>query len=277
MRNLVLIIFISMFLNSCSKKGSEDFIGTTVMICSDKKNKEICDLTHDGAMCSIQRSSSITSLVIQKRNKSVENGYAALKALDDYKVCLEIAVLAKSVKRKSDEVSRFYSIANIGDYQNKIVKETKGVRPEINLWLYRKTSNNDYWESMVNGVTMTENVHKDVYFAMLAEASTRSMGEAKEIADLQLNRTIFLNELSPEIFEFYIRYYLKNENNFKAAVWYGLYAEYIDNDPGINTQYFKLHKRMKDSNLDDAQKLVDSIIFDTDWIGVKVKDFEEQL
>ena len=60
-------------------------------------------------------------------------------------------------------------------------------------------------------------------------------------------------------------------------MWYAVDAEYIDNEPAIDTQYFKLHKRMKDSNLDDAQKLVDSIIFDTDWIGVKVKDFEEQL
>lgn len=275
MRN-VLLIFI-FFFNSCSKEGSENVIGSTVMLCSDKKNKDICDLTHDGALCSIQRSGSITSLVIQSRKKSVKNGYAALTELDNYKACLENSVLAQSVRQKSDEVSRFFAIANISDYQKKIVTETKGIRPEINLWLYKNTGNNDHWESMINGVEMTENVHNDVYFAILAEASTRSMYEAKEIADLQLDRTEFLNELSPEIFEFYVRYYLKNGHDFKAAVWHGLYAEYVNNHPGINNQYFKRHEKMNNITLDDAQKLVDDIIFDTNWLGVRIKDFEEQL
>jgi hypothetical protein len=265
------------FLSACSKEGSKDVIGSTVMICSDKKNQEICDLAHDGALCSIQRSGSITSLVIQSRNKTVKNGYAALTELDSYKACLENSILAKSVRRKSDEVSRFFAIANIDDYQNKIVNETKGIKPEINLWLYKKTGNDDYWKSMVNGVSMTEDIHPDVYFAILSKASARSMDEAKEIADLQLSRTEYLNELNPEIFEFYIRYYLKSEDNFRAAVWYGLFAEYVNMNPGINTQYFKRHEDMKNSKLDDAQDLVDSIIFDTNWMGVKVKDFEKLL
>jgi hypothetical protein len=273
----IIFIFISVFLSSCSKDGNKDVIGSTVMICSDKKNQEICDLAHDGALCSIQRSGSITSLVIQSRNKTVKNGYAALTELDSYKACLENSILAKSVRRKSDEVSRFFAIANIGDYQNKIVNETKGIKPEINLWLYKKTGNDDYWKSMVNGVSMTENIHPDVYFAILSKASARSMDEAKEIADLQLSRTEYLNELNPEIFEFYIRYYLKSEDNFRAAVWYGLFAEYVNMNPGINTQYFKRHEDMKNSRLDDAQELVDSIIFDTNWMGVKVKDFEKLL
>lgn len=274
MRN-VLLIFISLLIYSCSKQGSEDVIGSTVTICGDKKNKELCDLTHDGALCSIQRSESITAMVIQSRKKSVKNAYLALNVLDNYKVCLENSVLAQSVRRKSDEISRYYAIANISDYQNKIIKETKGVRPEINLWLYKKSGNADYWESMVNGVSMTQNVHPDVYFAMMAEASTRDIDEAKEIADLQLSRTEFLNELSPTIYEFYVRYYLKNGEKFRAAVWHGLYAKYVEENPGINSTYFKRYEKMNNSKLYDAQKLVDSIIFDTDWVGLKVKDIEK--
>jgi hypothetical protein len=202
----ILFIFILVFFSSCYKEWDEDVVGSTVMLCGDKKNQAICDLTHNGALCSIQRSGSITSLVIQSKNKSVKNGYAALVELDNYKACLENSVLAKSVRHKSDEVSRFSAIANISGYQNKIVKETKGIKPEINLWLYKRTGNDDYWESMVNGVAMTENIHRDVYFAILSEASTRSMDEAKKIADLELGRTEYLDELNPDIFEFYIRY-----------------------------------------------------------------------
>jgi len=273
----ILFIFILVFFSSCYKEWDEDVVGSTVMLCGDKKNQAICDLTHNGALCSIQRSGSITSLVIQSKNKSVKNGYAALVELDNYKACLENSVLAKSVRHKSDEVSRFSAIANISGYQNKIVKETKGIKPEINLWLYKRTGNDDYWESMVNGVAMTENIHRDVYFAILSEASTRSMDEAKKIADLELGRTEYLDELNPDIFEFYIRYYLKNEDNFRAAVWYGLFAEYVNREPGINAQYFKRHENMKNSKLDTAQELVDSIIFDTNWMGVKIKNLEKLL
>jgi hypothetical protein len=245
------------------------------MLCGDKKNKAICDLTHDGAFCSRQRADSLRTLVMQSRKKNVKNAYAALTTLDNYKACLENAVLAQSVRRKSDEVSRFYAIANIPDYQNKIVKETKGVRPEINLWLYTKTGNPDNWESMVNGVGMAENVHNDVYTAMMAEAGNRSIDKAKEIADLLLGRTEFLNDLPPEVFEFYVLYYLKSGDNFKSAVWHGLYAEYVKNNPGINIHYFKSHKNMKNAILDKAQKLVDSIIFDTDWMGLRVNDLKK--
>jgi hypothetical protein len=273
MRN-VLLIFMSTLLISCSNENEESISGSIMMLCSDKKNQEICDLTHDGALCSRQRTESIRSLIMQSREKSVENAYVALTELDNYKACLENAVLAQSARKKSDEVSRFLTIANIPTYQNKIVKETKGVRPEINLWLYKKTRNPDYWESMVNGVEMAENVHRDVYTVMMAEAATRNIVEAKEIADLLLGRTEFLNDLTPEVFEFYILYYVKNGDDFKSAVWHGLYAEYVNKNPGINTQYFKSHRKMKNSKLQDAQKLVDSIVFDTDWMGLKVKDFK---
>jgi hypothetical protein len=273
MRNISLI-FITLLLISCSDEGNEDISGSPLMLCEDKNNKEICDLTHDGAFCSRQRADSLRTLVIQSRNKSVKNAYAALTTLDDYKACLENAILAQSVRRKSDEVSRFYAIANIPDYQNKIVRETKGIRPEINLWRYTKTGNSDYWESMVNGVGMAENVHNDVYTVMMAEAGNRSINEAKKIADLLLGRTEFLNDLPPEVFELYVLYYLESGENFKSAVWNGLYAEYVKNNPGINIHYFKSHKKMQDPALYKAQKLVDSIIFDTDWMGLKISELK---
>jgi hypothetical protein len=274
MRNFQ-IFFISVLLISCSNDDSDNVSGSAMMMCADEKHQQICDLTHDGALCSIQRADSIRSLVIQSREKTVQNAYAALTQLDTYKACLENAVLAQSAINKSDEVSRHFTIANIPKYQNKIVKETTGIKPEINLWLYRKTSNSDYWESMVNGVDMKDNVHSDVYTAMMAEAATRSMDNAKEIADLLLGRTEFLHDLTPDIYEFYISFYIANDNNFKAAVWHGLYTEYVKKSSGINTKYFKSHKNMRNSTLEDAQKLVDSIIFDTDWKGLKIKDLEK--
>lgn len=274
MRNS-LLIFISVLLISCSKGDADDVTGSAMMICADEKYKEICDLTHDGALCSIPRADTIRALVIQGRDKSVKNAYVALTVLDKYKACLENAVLAQSAIRKSDEVSRYYTIANIPKYQNRIVKETKGIRPEINLWLYQKTGNADYWESMVNGVDMTDNVHQDVYTVMMAEAAIRSMDEAKKIADLLLDRTEFLNDLTPEVFEFYIMYYSKKNDNFKAAVWHGLYTEYVKENSGINNNYFKSYGNMKNSTLVDAQKLVDSIIFDADWMGLKISDIKK--
>lgn len=274
MRNF-LLIFISVLLVSCSNEETENVTGSAIMLCGDDKYKEICDLTHDGALCSRPRADTIRSLVIQGRKKTVKNAYAALTVLDKYKACLENAVLAQSAIKKSDEVSRFFTIANIPKYQNKIVKETKGIRPEINLWLYKKTGNTDYWESMVNGVDMTENVHQDVYTVMMAEAATRSMDEAKKIADLLLARTEFLNDLTPEVFEFFILFHLKSKNNFKAAVWHGLYTEYVKENSGINTKYFKFHGNMKNSTLNDAQDLVDSIIFEADWMGLRIKDLEK--
>lgn len=65
------------------------------------------------------------------------------------------------------------------------------------------------WGSMVNGLAITESAHKDVHFAILAEAYTRSMDEVKEIADLQFGRTEYLNELNLEFFRFDVRYDLK--------------------------------------------------------------------
>jgi hypothetical protein len=121
---------------------------------------------------------------------------------------------------------------------------------------------------------MAENVHNDVYTVMMAEAGNRSIDDAKKIADLLLGRTEFLNDLPPEVFELYVLYYLKIGDNFKSAVWNGLYAEYVKNNPGINIHYFKSHKKMQDFTLNKAQKLVDSIIFATDWMGLKVSDLK---
>jgi len=274
MRN-ILLIFISVLLISCSNEEDENVSGSAFMLCGDDKNKEICDLAHDGAMCSRQRADAIRNLVIQRSKKSVKNGYAALTVLDTYKACLDNAVLAQSAIRKSDEVSRYFAIANISKYQNKIVRETKGVRPEINLWLYKKTGNPDNWESMVNGVEMAESVHRDVYTVMMAKAANSSMQEAKKIADLILSGTEFLNDLPPEVFEFYVLYYLKAGADFKSAVWHGLYAEYVKNNPGINIQYFKSHRKMNNTKLKEAQDLVDSIVFDTDWMGLKISNLEK--
>ncbi|WP_339725684.1 DUF2989 domain-containing protein [uncultured Paraglaciecola sp.] len=274
MRNLV-FIFISVVFISCSKDESGDVTGSAVMLCTDDKYKEICDLTHDGALCSLPRANTIRALVNHYRNSTVKNSYIALTVLDTYKACLENVVIAQSSIQKSDEISRFRTIANIPKLQDKIAKETRGVRPEINLWLYKKTGNPDYWESMLNGVAMTDTIHHDVYTVMLAEAATRSIDEAKKIADLLVSRTELLNDLTPEIFEFYILFYLKNRDNFKAAVWHGLYTEYIKENPGINVKYFKFHGKMQSATLNKAQKLVDSIIFDANWKGLKVKDLEK--
>ncbi|MCF2948573.1 DUF2989 domain-containing protein [Paraglaciecola aquimarina] len=262
----------SVFLISCS---NDDVTGSVITLCTDKENAQVCDFIHNGAFCSIQKAETTRALVIQSRNKTVKNAYAALTTLDEYKACLDNVVLAQSAIKKSDEVSRFATIANIPRYQDKIVKETKGVRPEINLWLYKKTGNRDYWESMINGVDMAKSVHQDVFIVMMAEAASNNIEEAKKIADSLLRRTELLNQLSPEVFKFYITYFLNHGDEFKSAVWHGLYAEYVENKPGINTQYFQFHKKMKSSTLEDAQELVDSIVFDTNWLGSTIKDIEK--
>jgi hypothetical protein len=106
---------------------------------------------------------------------------------------------------------------------------------------------------------MTESAHRDVYFVVMADASSRSMDDAKKIADLQLARRELLNELNTDFFEFYVRYYINNGDNFRTAVWYDLYAEYLENSPEINNQYLKLNEKMKKLKLDGVQKLVNCI------------------
>ncbi|MDP5030135.1 DUF2989 domain-containing protein [Paraglaciecola sp.] len=272
-----LLIFFVLFLLSCSDNAVNPVTGSLVMLCSDKKNEEICDLTHDGAMCSIQRANATRALIIQKNEQDVGSAYLALKELDKYKGCLENSVIAQNVKRKDDEISRFTTLANISSYQDKIVRDTKGVRPEINLWLYQKTGNPDYWESMVNGVDMADKVHPDVYTVMMADVAPRSMDKAKEIADLMLSRTDFLNDLSPEVYEFYVYYYLDSGDNFKSAIWYGLFAEYIKQNPGINSEYYGRHLKMKVNRIKKAQDIVDALVLKTNWTGLKIKDIPNGL
>ena len=81
-------------------------------------------------------------------------------------------------------------------------------------------------------MAITESAHRDVYFVMMADASSRSVDDVKKIADLQLARTELLIELNPDIFEFYVRYYINNGDNFSSAVWYDLCAEYLETTPG---------------------------------------------
>ncbi|MGJ8681989.1 DUF2989 domain-containing protein, partial [Paraglaciecola sp.] len=209
----ILFILISVFLISCSKN---EVTGSVITLCADKENAKVCDLIHNGAFCSIQKSETARALVIQSRSKTVKNAYAALTTLDKYKACLDNVVLAQSAIKKSDEVSRFVTIANIPKYQDKIVRETKGVRPEINLWLYKKTGNRDYWQSMINGVNRAKNVHQDVFIVMMAEAASKNIEKAKNIADSLLGRTELLSELSPEVYKFYITYFLNKGDDFKS-------------------------------------------------------------
>lgn len=79
---------------------------------------------------------------------------------------------------------------------------------------------------------MTESAHRYVYFVMMADASSRSVDDVKKIADLQLARTELLIEFNPDVFEFYVRYYINNGDNFSSAVWYDLCAEYLETTPG---------------------------------------------
>lgn len=274
MRSFILI-FISVFLMSCSNDEFSEVTGSVMMLCGGGGNKEVCDFLHDGALCSRQRAETARSLITQKRNNTVKNSYVALTVLDKYKACLENVVLAQSAINKSDEVSRYSTIANISGYQKKIVKETKGIKPEINLWLYRNTGKADYWRLMVKELAKTDNAHQDVYIVMMAETATHSMQDAKKIADLLLRRTEYLDDLTPEVFEFNIMYYLKSGDDFKSAIWHGLYAEYIKKTSGINSQYFKFYGGMKNTTLKNAQKVVDSIVFDTNWLGSNIKDIEE--
>ena len=233
-------------------------------------------MMHDGAMCTIPRADAAKAMIIRNRDlKDVKASYEALKQLDAYKDCLENSILAQNHINMSDQNTRYQTLANIPRYQEKIVEETRGVRPEINLWLYGKTANPDYWESMLNGVQMRDDVHADVYAALIANTSRMGLDEAKATVDQIAVRKGYVSQLPKEVFEFYISYYLKKKEKFKAALWHGLYAEFISTNPGINRTYFSLHERMSKQELDKAQNVVDGVVFRDQWLNVKMSDIQE--
>lgn len=248
-----------------------------MMLCRDGGNKDICDLTHDGAMCGVVRADTTRAMVIQKRDKTSNNGYQALVALDEYKGCLENAVLAQSERNRSNEISRFEAIQNIPDYQNKIISETKGARPEINLWLYKETGDDIHWESMLNGVPLAKDIHPDVYTYMIAEATNRDIEEAKKLADTLLYKNKLISDLPADLYSFYTLYYLKKNNIFKSAVWQGLYAQFVQNKTSINHEYFERYEKTNLREIKKAQAVVDDLIFDMNWKGMEIADIPKSM
>lgn len=269
MRHIAFFLF-SLLLFSCSEGGEPS--GSIVMLCADSANQDICDLTHDGAMCGIQRADATRSLILQKHYKDVEHSYLALKELDTYKACLHNSVAAKSRRNKSDEISRYETISRISHFQDKLVNETRGVRPEINLWLYKRNGDPDKWESMLNGVKVASKVHPDVYLAMMANAAMGSIDKAKGIADELKVKSRYLNSMPPELYEFYITYYLQEGQPFKSAVWQGLYAHYLKQNSGINEEYFKRYEKMSAVRLGEAKGLVSRILFTSSWAELEYTD-----
>ena len=164
------------FLTACEPTDISE--ASIWVIC--KEHEDVCDATHSGAMCTIPRTDTIRKLAIFKTDISSIHAYEALISLDKYQSCLEDAYISETVKRKKDKQSQINTIRNIPELQKQIIKDSQSlVRPEVNLWLWQRSSNNDYLESMRNGVEIAEEVHRDVYVGLMLEANQRNRDDAR--------------------------------------------------------------------------------------------------
>ncbi|MCV2883530.1 DUF2989 domain-containing protein [Aestuariibacter sp. AA17] len=271
---LLILISLLVLLQGCEKQPvSESSIWT---ICDEYG--DICDSTHSGALCTIPRSDTIKALAIHREKQSSLSAYEALSTLDKYKVCLEDAYISENIRRKKDKQSQMQTIVNIPEMQKQIIKETNGiVRPEVNLWLWKKTQKRDYLESMMNGVDMVKQVHTDVFVALMMEFAAESPERARTYAKKALKRADVISDIQPRVYEFYVGYYLNKGDKLKAAIWQGLYSARDEQQAKINADYFKLYQNMSDREINKAQKEVDSLLFDAKWLSRDMSAFPKKL
>lgn len=239
---------------------------------------DICEATHSGALCSIPRSEVIRDLARQREQLTSINTYTALKSLDAYKVCLENAHISEAVRNKDDKQSQITTIRKIPELQKELISQTqKMVRPEVNLWLWTYSRNNDYWESMVNGFATATEVHVDVYVAMMTQTAKKDMPKALEYARLALEKANVIADIQPTVYEFYVGYYLDREELNKAAIWQGLYSALDKEKAEVNAAYFKLYEKMTSSQIRSAQEKVDELLFDAKWLNKDMSVFPNYL
>ena len=166
------LFFIGLFaivLSACGKRDIAD--ASMWKICEDYT--DICDDTHSGALCTIPRNDVIRTRAKQREQLTSIHVYEALIALDIYNQCLEDAYASSHVRSQKDKQSQMITINRISEIQSELVqRSSRLVRPEINLWLWLRTQNDDYIESMRNGAELAEEVHADVYEALMMSTAT---------------------------------------------------------------------------------------------------------
>lgn len=239
---------------------------------------DICESTHSGALCSIPRSDVIRDLARQREQLTSIHTYKALKSLDKYKSCLEDAHISEAVRNKDDKQSQITTIRKIPEIQKALISSTQRmIRPEVNLWLWTYSQNQDYWESMVNGFESADEVHVDVYVALMTQTAKRDMPKALEYARLALQKAKVIADIQPTVYEFYVGYYLDKNELEKAAIWQGLYSALDSEKAKVNEAYFRLFEKMNSSQIRAAQEKVDELLFDAKWLNKDMGAFPRQL
>ncbi|GAC15615.1 DUF2989 domain-containing protein [Aliiglaciecola lipolytica] len=268
------LIALGILLSGCENDGVAD--ASMWQICDTYQ--DICDNTHSGALCSIPRSEVIRDLARQREQISSINTYIALKSLDAYKSCLEDAFVSEAVRNKSDKQSQITTIRKIPEIQKELIASTRSMsRPEVNLWLWTYSQNQDNWESMVNGFETAQEVHVDVYVALMTKSAKSNMSEGVKYARMALEKADLIKDIQPSVYEFYVGYYLDKNDLQKAAIWQGLYSALDKNKAEVNAQYFKLFEKMSPSQIHIAQKKVDDLLFDAKWLNKDMSTFPENL
>lgn len=241
------------------------------------QHPDICDSTHSGALCTIPRSDAIRHMAINRVYPSSINAYKALKVLDKYKGCLEDAYVSEAVRNKDNKQSQIVTIQRISEVQQDILASTRRMaRPEINLWLWQRSQSPDHMESMKNGLARAKDVHQDVYVALMLDMAKRDIEKARDFAVKALNKVTHISDIPPNVYEFYVGYYL-DKNDYKAAVWQGLYSALDEERAEVNADFFQLYNRLTDTQIKRAQREVEGLLFDEKWLNKTIDAFPKTL
>lgn len=273
-RLLSMLPLVTFFIGACSPPTAED--ASMWQICDSYP--DICEATHSGALCSIGRSEVIRGLAIHRENVTSITTYNALIKLDNYRSCLEDAFISESIRNKADKQSQIITIRNIPELQKGLLESTRAmVRPEINLWLWTRSQRQDHWESMANGFEAAEQVHSDVFVALMTVTAKSDMEKALQFARKAIAKAEVIKDIQPAVYEFYVGYYLDKQQLLKAAIWQGLYSAKDASKARVNQDYFRLHEKMSPQQMKQAQDKVDSLLFDAKWLNKKMDAFPASL
>ncbi|MFA3792194.1 DUF2989 domain-containing protein [Aliiglaciecola sp. SL4] len=268
------LIWVSILIAGCDNDGVAD--DSMWQICDTYQ--DICDNTHSGALCTLPRSEVIRDLARQREQLSSINTYVALRTLDAYRSCLEDAFVSEAVRNKSDKQSQMTTIRKIPELQKELIASTRSIlRPEVNLWLWTNSQNQDNWESMVNGFETAKEVHVDVYVALMTHYAKNNQEQGLKYARQALEKAEVIKDIQPSVYEFYVGYYLQKNALEKAAIWQGLYSALDENKAQVNAHYFKLHEKMTPSQIRRAQNKVNDLLFDAKWLNKDMGSFPKSL
>lgn len=274
MIRITLMLLLSLSLIGCGKRDIAD--ASMWKICEDYE--DICDETHSGALCTISRNDVIRTRAKQREDLTSINVYEALLALDVYKECLEDAYASSHVRSQKDKQSQMITINNIDVIQSNLVQRSNQlVRPEINLWRWLRTQNDDFIESMRNGAEIADEVHSDVYEALMMSTAARNMEEGLQYARKALKGAKIISEINPRVYEFYVGYYLDKKQVHKAAVWQGLYSARDEEKAKVNARYFRIYEQMSRQQIQKVQDEVEGLLFDAKWLNKKMSEFPKDL